>query len=268
MIKARLILDPPRDGFWNMAADEALFDNLAKGSFAVTLRVYGWSRPTLSLGRRQKLSDTDVKACRIRSVDVVKRIGGGSAVYHDSEITYCFVSRTGLPGMPDVTDEKIWRDIFLSFLESLGITGDDLGRHQDTKPRATACFSDANGDEPTINGRKWVGSARRKSRGRFLQHGSILLKPQPKFLGELIPTSMPDISAGLTEFAPLLTHKSATDAFTCAVEKKLRLSFSTGDYTDVENFSIQDANTLKTARVSPLVGLDTDLSVPCLPRGL
>ena len=250
-VKARLILDPPRDGFWNMAADETLFNNIVsqgshpEGNFAATLRIYGWSRPTLSLGRRQKLSDANLETCRLRSIDVVKRIGGGGAVLHDSEITYCFVSRIGLAGMPDVTDAKIWRAIFVSLLESLGITGDSPESRREARPCEAACFATANSDEPTINGRKWVGSARRKSRVCFMQHGSILLKPQPAILGKLMPGSGPDISAGLTEFVPSLTGQSATDAFVSAVEKKLRLGFSNGDYTGTEKLSIRNSNLMK-----------------------
>ena len=245
MIRARLIVDPPRDGFWNMAADEVLFNNIVESNFAATLRIYGWSRPTLSLGRRQNFSDTDLETCRRLGIDVVKRIGGGSAVYHDSELTYCFVSRIGLHGMPDVTDATIWRELFLFFLESLGITGDELNLQKGMQPCEAACFATANCDEPTINGRKWVGSARRKSRGCFMQHGSILLKPQPDFLGRLMPTSGPDISTGLKEFVPSLTRQSATDAFACAVEKKMYLDFSRGGYTEAEKLSIKNSNLMK-----------------------
>ena len=276
--RARLILDPKRDGFWNMAADEALFNNIVESKYAadtsaadtsaVTLRIYGWSRPTLSLGRRQKISDTIIDACRSRGVDVVKRIGGGSAVYHGSEITYCFVSGRSLSGMPDITDPLLWRAIFASFLESRGITADGFNLKKGRQPWGASCFYAANGDEPTINGRKWVGSARRKSRACFMQHGSILLKPQPDFLGELIPDSGPDISTGLTELVPSLTGQSATEAFVGAVEKKMCLDFFTGDYTDAENAFIQDANMLKIATVLPLAEHDAKVPVPCLSRGL
>jgi lipoate-protein ligase A len=270
-LRARLILDPKRDGFWNMAADEALFNNIADGDFAagtsaVTLRIYGWSRPTLSLGRRQKFSDTNLEACRTRSIDVVKRIGGGGAVLHGTDISYCFVSRRSLPGMPDVTDPLLWRELFIFFLESVGITGDGPCPEPGSRPSAAACFSAANGDEPTIDGRKWVGSARRKSRVCFMQHGSILLEPQPNFLGELVPGSRPDISAGLTEFVPLLTGQSATDAFVGAVEKKMHLDFSTSDYTDVENSSINKASSLKTMKLSTAFSGKVPVLAEAAPR--
>ena len=53
----RLILDPPQDGFYNMARDEALLEccrrgGACPGTFPV-LRIYGWTVPTLSLGRFQ-----------------------------------------------------------------------------------------------------------------------------------------------------------------------------------------------------------------------
>ncbi|MFQ5432145.1 MAG: biotin/lipoate A/B protein ligase family protein [Nitrospinota bacterium] len=267
MIKARLILDPPRDGFWNMAADEALFDCLEGSGFPVTLRIYGWSRPTLSLGRRQKLSEPDVAECRGLGVDVVKRIGGGGAVFHGSEITYCFVSRIGPPGMPDVTDPRLWREIFVYFLESLGIAADDQDRQQDSRLCAASCFSTANGDEPTINGRKWIGSARRKSRKCFLQHGSILIEQQPDFLCKLMPGSGPNISTGLRKFVPSLSEHSATDALVIAVKKNLQLEFSAGDYTDAEHSSIKRLRALKTGELRPSPAARESESLPSRLHG-
>jgi len=266
-VKARLILDPPRDGFWNMAADEALFDCLGGSGYPVTLRIYGWSRPTLSLGRRQKLTEPDVDECRRLGVDVVKRIGGGGAVLHDSEITYCFVSRSSLPGMPDLTGPLLWHAVFVSFLESLGITGETPESQREAKLCESACFSTANGDEPTVTGRKWVGSARRKSRKRFLQHGSILLKPQPAILGKLMPGSGPDISTGLTELVPSLTRQSATDAFVGAIKKYMQLEFSACAYTSAENSSIKRLSALKTVEIIKPPATWDSVSFPGRPQG-
>jgi len=198
---------------------------------------------------------------------VVKRIGGGGAVLHDSEITYCFVSRTSLPGMPDSTGPLLWRAIFVSFLESLGITADDKCRRQEARLCEAACFSAANGDEPTINGRKWVGSARRKSRKCFMQHGSILLKPQPDFLAGLLPGSGPDISTGLTEIVPSLTRQSATDAFVGAVKKSLQLEFSTCAYTGAENSTIKRLSALKTVEIIKPPATRDSVFVPGRPQG-
>jgi len=49
----RLIIDPPAEGAWNMAVDEALLDAAAETNMP-TLRFYQWQCPTLSLGYFQQ----------------------------------------------------------------------------------------------------------------------------------------------------------------------------------------------------------------------
>src|SRR3954463_12994175 len=48
----RLLTTPPATGAENMALDEALMD-FARDRGEWVLRVYGWFRPTISLGRNQ-----------------------------------------------------------------------------------------------------------------------------------------------------------------------------------------------------------------------
>lgn len=252
MIRARLIIDPPRDGPTNMAADETLFAMAAKSPYPATLRVYSWSRPAISLGRRQKFSELDLQGCRSRGIDVVKRIGGGGAVYHDSEITYCFIARIGEGGQADCTSASVWRELFGSFLNRLGIRVDAAPRLIGGKAiKGAACFAGAEMDEPTVNGKKWVGSARRKNRRFFLQHGSILLERQPPFLAELMPCSRPDISTGLTEFAPDLDYDKVLKLFVVSIEETFHLSFCHDDYSAEEKALIEKATKLKIRESLP-----------------
>lgn len=246
MTRARLILDPPQDGFTNMAADETLFALAAESPYPVTLRVYGWSRPVCSLGRRQSFSELDLQGCRRRGIDVVKRIGGGGAVFHDMEITYCLVVRIGESGLPDCTSAKLWRGLFSSFLNRLGIRVDAAPKLIGGQAiKAATCFAAANGDEPTVNGRKWVGSARRKNRRCFMQHGSILLERQPAFLAELIPGSQPDCSIGLAEFVPDLDYDDVLKLFVESIEEIFHLNFCHSDYSAKEKAFIEKTRELK-----------------------
>lgn len=224
-----------RDGAWNMAVDEALFGSAPECAYPATLRIYRWSRPTLSLGRRQKFSEVDFSACRKRGVDVVKRFAGGSAVYHHEEVTYCLTAR--LDAGNRVMDEGIWRMVFVDFLERMGINPDAAMARVDAA--GPTCFSAARYDEPTVKGRKWVGSARRKNRKAFMQHGSIILKPQPAFLGELLPKTQTDISDGLRSFAPNVSAEEVEKQFVSAVERGFNFKFTREDYTTGELTAIE-----------------------------
>ena len=190
--------------------------------------------------------------CRAMGIDVVRRIGGGAAVHHGDEITYCFVSRNDLLPIPTGVQ---WHTVFSLFLKKLGLTPDalvetrkeniplgqsgnkrDLLKENSPHPSfakggggqpgdSNACFACAAEDEPTVGGKKFVGSARRKSKHVFLQHGSILLAPQPAFLRDLVPGAEPDASLGLNSLLPSLTCETAHTALIAAIEETFSLGF-------------------------------------------
>src|SRR5438105_14329219 len=66
----------PSPGALNMALDEALMHRAAETG-AWILRVYGWSAPTLSLGRNQTARGAyDLGLLAARGIDVVRRPTG------------------------------------------------------------------------------------------------------------------------------------------------------------------------------------------------
>src|SRR4051812_36941289 len=85
-VACRVLFDPPAEGAWNMAVDEALGEAAAETKIA-TLRFYGWSRPTLSLGYFQK-HDERVAHVGSAGCELVRRASGGGAIVHDRELTY------------------------------------------------------------------------------------------------------------------------------------------------------------------------------------
>src|SRR2546425_3513024 len=89
-----LIIDGTLDGAANMAVDAALLGEVERFPGARTVvRFYGWRRPTVSLGRNQKVENAvDVDYCRVSGIDIVHRPTGGRAVLHDDELTYAVIS--------------------------------------------------------------------------------------------------------------------------------------------------------------------------------
>src|SRR5690349_24309255 len=79
-----------------MAIDEAVWLGRRAGSSAPTVRFYAWEPPTVSLGYGQPLDHhVDLAACRRLGVGLVRRLTGGSAIYHDGperELTYSVVA--------------------------------------------------------------------------------------------------------------------------------------------------------------------------------
>ena len=135
-----------------MAVDEFL---LGKTNDPI-LRIYGWSRPCVSIGYFQSIDEVDYEKCKKEGVDVVRRITGGGAVFHDKELTYSFITRN-FPNNIMESYQQICQ-LIISALKGLGFE---------------AKFSPLN--DITINGKKVCGNAQTRKNNTLLQHGTILL---------------------------------------------------------------------------------------------
>ena len=179
----RLIEDGPSDGRLNMAIDRAILTACDRGEAPATLRLYGWDKPTLSIGYSQnELKDVNKEQCEQRSIPVVRRFTGGRALLHQHEFTYSLVAPIPYPGIPDNLAGAfcaVSKAVILS-LEKAGVTNLEMvGKEKKTagmsRKRSPACFSASNHWEISVKGKKLAGSAQRRLNGAFLQHGSILL---------------------------------------------------------------------------------------------
>ncbi len=167
-----------------MAVDEALFLSAIGGQAPPTVRLYSWSRPTLSIGYRQNLEETcDLEACRRLGIETVRRPSGGRAVLHDQELTYCVAAGAQGPFRGLSVRSVYWwvSRVLHRCLEKKGVPVDPLpspSKHSPTRQlsnHALPCFAVPTGHELTSRRRKLVGSAQKWSRRGFMQHGSILM---------------------------------------------------------------------------------------------
>jgi lipoate-protein ligase A len=183
-------------GAYNMAVDEELLARAQAGEAVPVLRFYGWDPPAVSLGRFQHLeSAVNAEACRRHGFDIVRRITGGRAVLHHHELTYSIIARADNPLFPSTVlgTYKVIAAGLLAGLRNLGLPAEMVsrgGRHAalvEKKPKDPACFSSPSWYEILVNNRKIVGSAQRRMRSAFLQHGSILIDYDPRLEAEVIP---------------------------------------------------------------------------------
>jgi lipoate-protein ligase A len=165
-----------------MAIDEALLRNV-KPDWPVVLRIYRWDRPTLSVGHFQRIEDRSQHPS-LGELPWVRRKTGGGAIVHDQELTYSVLipNRVGRPAKGH--SESLYRDIHLSFAETLISLGWDAGlsesctcptsEQRNTKP--FLCFLRRSPVDLVIGNDKILGSAQRRSAAGLLQHGSCLLR--------------------------------------------------------------------------------------------
>jgi lipoate-protein ligase A len=210
----------PLDGATNMAVDEALLRARIQATGAPTVRFYGWRPATVSLGYAQPLDETvDRTRCRALGIGLVRRPTGGSAILHEPperEVTYSVVAREGdFPGADDVleTYRVVGRGLAAG-LGRLGVAAElaPLVRGRRTGARSSAfCFRRAGAYEIAVGGRKLVGSAQRRQRGAFLQHGSVLLSADPDRIRAIFPHE-PEPTTAMTTLADVLGRSPGFDA--------------------------------------------------------
>ena len=176
-----LMLDQALDGEANMAVDAELLASVESAEEPRTvLRFYSWIRPTISLGRNQKPEKAvDLNVCREEGIEVVRRPTGGRAVLHDDELTYAVVSND-LSYFADGSIYETYRVISEGLSAGYGSLGVKTLLAPDTRRMGSSrngsdypCFVSPSRYELMVDGRKIVGSAQRRLRRSFLQHGSM-----------------------------------------------------------------------------------------------
>jgi lipoate-protein ligase A len=162
----RLLKTETHDAFTNMAIDESILKNKIENLVPNTLRLYCWKPSAVSIGRFQDAkNEVQIENCKKHGVDIVRRITGGGAVYHDSkdELTYSLIARRIDMGTDDVG--RVYAKIYSGLAEALKT----LGIEADFNPGdANTC------PNLTVNGRKISGSAQAHRKSVVLQHGTLL----------------------------------------------------------------------------------------------
>ncbi len=170
----RLLQHGARSAFDNMAIDEAILRCVTGGMVPPTLRFYRWQPSAVSIGYFQGLEqEIDQEACTTHGVDVIRRLTGGGAVYHDyeGEITYSLAIPDDYPGLP----RKIL-DSYDALCRGLVIGLQALGMPAEFKPI----------NDITVNERKISGNAQTRRFHGILQHGTILCEVDPHLMFTLL----------------------------------------------------------------------------------
>jgi lipoate-protein ligase A len=156
-----------------MAADEALVR--AAELQIVSLRFYGWTSATVSLGYFQSASVRHSDPL-LAALPFVRRPSGGATLVHHHELTYCLALPPGAPWQSGEAWMPRMHRIITSALGELGLAGKlEAVNANPVKHGDVLCFQQYTPGDLLSVGKKIVGSAQRKYHQALMQHGSILL---------------------------------------------------------------------------------------------
>jgi len=230
----RLIDMRVEDAYTQMGIDEAIAYARVKKGTPNTIRLYRWRPSAVSVGYFQSLRDeVDLEACRRLGVDVIRRITGGGAVFHDyeGEITYSLVASDD--------DPKIPRDIMSSYSLICGclINGlRSLGLDAQFKPI----------NDITTGGRKISGNAQTRRYGVVLQHGTVLVDcdvrkvftvlkvSDTKISDKMIRAAEERVTSIRRELGRHVSFDEARRALISGFEEGLEISLEPGEFTAYE----------------------------------
>ncbi len=223
----RLIDSGPGDAFYNMSVDEAIAAEVRKGAAAPTLRLYGWDRPSLTLGCFQKISDINIDYCRAHDIPVVRRPTGGRAILHGDELTYSFSAKTDRePFSHGLLDS--YRRISAAFsiaFKKIGVIAESKKEREKGRVlgRSPLCFHSSSFGELLVENKKLVGSAQKRWNDGLLQQGSIPYShhdaPLRGIFGAEKTASAKNCMKVLRDALPLLDEKEFRKAVVSSFEE-------------------------------------------------
>lgn len=223
-----------------MALDEAISEAVKQRLSPPTLRLYEWDRPSVSIGYFQKISEINIDYCNKEDYPVVRRLTGGRAILHDSELTYSFSALTDSDPFKGTLRDNyaIISNALIAGLRKYDINAVmSFDKKRDPNYRNPACFKSMSFGEVTVDGKKIIGSAQKRYKDSFLQHGSLVLsfdaKPLKKVLNGSNTSEFKDVGA-LSNYAPEINPAGLGNTLKEAFETTLGIKLISDEPTKFE----------------------------------
>jgi lipoate-protein ligase A len=239
----RLLLHPHLPGYRQMAIDEALLE-MARAGKPPVMRFYTWQKPTLSLGYFQNYKRVVQQSFVVHNnIDVVRRITGGRAVLHQYEVTYSLAG-----SLENEFANQSLRETYRLIANALDLGLKQMGvdrsliQTDSGSNRAEAklpqCFVSVSQFEHSAGMKKIIGSAQKRSRDRFLQHGSILLDFDAHLQNGCIQNPDPEIEQKVAPLNRLLQRdirlEEIVERFSGAFEQVFQTRMQLSQLNDSE----------------------------------
>lgn len=217
------------DPKFNTAVEFYAFNELAKQDDVFILWI---NKPCIVVGKNQNTTEEiNQKYCDDKGIEIIRRVSGGGAVYHDlNNLNYTIISN----GRSDEAfDFKSFSQPVIDALASLGVDANFTGRN-----------------DLEIEGRKFCGNAQYIRSGRIMHHGCLMFDVDTSVLSEALKVSkdkieskgIKSVRSRVTNIKEHLPNKDMTVIdFKTALKKYMNDKYNMVDYT----FSYEDIINIK-----------------------
>ena len=212
----RYLKNPSTNPYYNMAFDEYCLESLPIDEPVFFL----WqNRPAVIVGYNQEVNtEVNLDYLKEKGIDLVRRVTGGGAVYHDLEnLNYTIVGRS----------EDLERDypeyaaLMMKALQALGIPATLSGRN-----------------DILVDGKKVSGFAKRVCKNRLMVHGTLMYNVDVDVLTHVLNPSttklqskgIASVRSRVTNLCNYLPELSDIQAFKNRLEEILSNNYSDAEY--------------------------------------
>lgn len=194
------IESPSFDAAFNLALEQYVFERLNPDEEYCML----WrNRRAVIVGKHQNtFAEVDSAYASEHEVQVVRRLSGGGAVYHDlGNVNFTFIAKDGGDGSFD----------FATFCRPVVRLLRELGGEPELSGR----------NDMTIDGRKFSGNAQYMRRGRVMHHGTLMYDSDLEEVTRLLRVSedkltskaITSVRSRVTNLKPYLDGVNTTEEF-------------------------------------------------------
>ena len=212
----RYLKNPSTNPYYNMAFDEYCLESLPIDEPVFFL----WqNKPAVIVGYNQEVNtEVNLDYLKEKGIDLVRRVTGGGAVYHDLEnLNYTIVGRS----------EDLERDypeyaaLMMKALQALGVPATLSGRN-----------------DILVDGKKVSGFAKRVCKNRLMVHGTLMYNVDVDVLTHVLnpsPTKLQSkgiasVRSRVTNLCNYLPELSDIQAFKNRLEEILSNNYSDAEY--------------------------------------
>ena len=226
----KYIINHSNDTAFNIALEEYAFKHLLDEDQIFLLWI---NKPSIIVGRHQNtIEEINRDYVREHGIEVVRRISGGGAVYHDlNNLNYTIISKED---ENKAFDFKSFSTPVINTLAQLGVKAEFTGRN-----------------DLEIDGKKFCGNAQAYINGRIMHHGCLLFDVDLSvllMLSRCLKTSLSQrvksVRARVTNIIDELPEKITVEEF-----RDLLLDYMKKEYPEMTEYVFSDEELAEINRI-------------------